>query len=34
MPSREAAPESFTEAFTGAQLPDHIGAQKASGLPR
>jgi arylsulfatase A-like enzyme len=25
--------ESFTEAYTGAQLPDHIGAQKASTAP-
>jgi hypothetical protein len=25
--------ESFTEAYTGAQLPDHVGAQKASTAP-
>jgi arylsulfatase A-like enzyme len=25
--------ESFTESYTGAQLPDHYGAQKASGAP-
>jgi len=25
--------ESFTEGFTGAQLPDHIGAQKATTAP-
>jgi hypothetical protein len=25
--------ESFTESYTGAQLPDHVGAQKASTAP-
>jgi hypothetical protein len=25
--------ESFTEGFTGAQLPDHIGTQKATTVP-